>query len=158
MQKKDKQSVALRTFTAGQAAKAAGLAYHLVDYWAKTGLLVPSAPAHGSNTCRGYSFTDLVAMRVAAKLREAGVGSRELRKVVGYLQKIGYQNPLADAYLLVVHDGDVAVVEKSGLVSALKKPGQIYLVFALGEAVNELMDVASTLSPPTRGKAKLAVA
>jgi len=157
MHKNDSQSVLIRTFTAGQAAKAAGIAYHLVDYWAKRGLLVPSVPARGSNTCRVYSFTDLIAMRVAAKLREAGVAPRELKKVVDYLQRKGYKHPLAHAYLLV-HNGDVAVVEKSGLVSALKSPGQVYLVFALGDAVSDLMAVAEKIERPTRGKAKLAVA
>lgn len=159
MGKIEQDSVIHRTFTAGQASKAAGIAYHLVNYWAKTGVLVPSVQsAQGSNTCRVYNFQDLVALRVAAKLREAGIGTSELRKIIEYLQSRGYDAPLAQCYLLVVHNGDVAVVEQKSLVSALKNPGQIYLVFALGDAVKDLISVAEKIERPTRGKAKIAVA
>jgi DNA-binding transcriptional MerR regulator len=156
---KTKTDVLLKSYTAGQAAKAAEIPYHLVNYWAKTGVLVPSKQiARGSHTCRVYSFLDLVALRVAGRLRKAGIGTAEMRKVVQHLQKRGYGDPLIQAYLLVIDNKDVVVVEQDKLISALKNPGQIYLVFALGEAVNELMAVADAMVPPTRGKAKLAVA
>lgn len=148
------EDVTLKSFTAGQAAKATNVAYAQINYWAKTGFLVPSVQkARGSSTCRVYDFRDLVALRVAGQLREAGVALQGLRKVVEYLQKRGYERPLADAYLVVGQNGDV--IEKSGamLVSALQFPGQAYFVFALHDAVSELKTIARTLKPPTRGKA-----
>lgn len=151
---KNQDDVILKTFTAGQAAKATNVAYAQINYWAKTGFLVPSvSKARGSSTCRVYDFTDLVALRVAGQLRDAGVALQGLRKVVEYLQKRGYEKPLAEAYLVVGTNGDV--IEKTGdqLVSALQHPGQAYFVFALHEAVRELKSVAKTLKPPSRGKA-----
>jgi DNA-binding transcriptional MerR regulator len=147
-------NVLKQTFTAGQAAKATGVAYHQINYWATTKFLVPSVQkARGSHTCRGYSFKDLVALRVAGRLREAGVGLQGLRKVVSYLQSRGYGHPLAEAYLVVAHDGDVIAVEEDKLISALKNRGQTCFVFALRDAVQDLFTVTSTLKRPTRGKA-----
>jgi DNA-binding transcriptional MerR regulator len=153
---KEQQPVTLRTFTAGQAAKAAGIPYHLVDYWANTGLIVPSnVQASGSSSCRGYSFGDLVAMRVAGRLREAGFSSSKLRTVVHYLKRRGYENPLRDVYLLIVDGFDMAIVESHQLISVLKRQGQCYFLFALGEAVHDTERVAATLRPPKRGTARL---
>lgn len=145
--------VVKKHFTAGQAAQVAGLKYHDVNYWAKTDFIVPSVQvANGSSTCRAYSFSDLVALSVARKLREAGINLKGLRKVVRYLQDRGYEHPLADAYLVAAGD-DVVVVSGEQLVSALKNPGQGYFVFALGETIGELKEVAGMLKRPTRGKA-----
>jgi DNA-binding transcriptional MerR regulator len=154
MATKNQNDVIHSTFTAGQAAKASGVAYCQINYWANTGFIVPSIQkARGSNTCRVYSFRDLVALRVAGRLREAGIALSGLRKVVKKLLQLGYDNPLADAYLLVPANGDVAVVEGDKLISLLKKPGQTWFVFALSETVSELIVVAKTLERPTRGKA-----
>jgi len=144
-----------KTFTSGQAAKMSRLPYHTVNYWAKTGLLSPSVPARGSSTCRGYSFSDLVAMRIAAKLKDAGVGSRELRKVVEFLGTLSYQKPLRDAYLLITHNGDVEVIKEEKLISAVGNSGQVCFVFAIGGEVKELLEEADVIKSPTRGKATL---
>ena len=148
-----KDDVIRRVFTAGQAEKATGVPYYTINYWARSGLLVPSAQeANGSNTCRGYSFQDLVALRVARQLREAGVSLQGLRKAVSFLQK-RYKHPLAEAYLVVSGDGDVVVKSHEQLLSALRSPGQAYFVYALSEAVSELTAIARTLKAPTGGKA-----
>ena len=61
-------------FTAGQAAKVTGLKYATVDYWDRSGFLSPSvAGAQGKGSDRVYSFQDLIALRVARQLREAGI-------------------------------------------------------------------------------------
>ena len=158
-QKNSDSAVIKKSFTAGQAAKAAGISYPQIDRWAKSGLVVPSVQiASGPDTCRVYNFQDLVALRVAAKLRAAGIKSRDLAKVVEYLRSLNYNNSLAGPYLLVAHDGDVLLVKEKGLVSALKSPGQLYFVFALGDAVNELKVMAKAFERPARGKARMAVA
>jgi DNA-binding transcriptional MerR regulator len=151
---KNQVDVIARSFTAGQAAKATGVPYNQLNYWATSGFLVPSInEASGSNTCRAYDFRDLVAIRVAAQLRDAGIALQGLRRVVTYLQKLGYKRPLADAYLVVTGNGDVAVMKGSKMVSALRQAGQAYFVFALGETVKELKLIAAKLKPPSRGKA-----
>jgi hypothetical protein len=100
-----------------------------------------------------YAFLDLIALRIARQLREAGVALQDIRNVVHYQQKRGYKNPLADAYLIVAGNGDVVEKTHDKLLTALRSPGQAYFVFALGEAVSEVEAIARTLKPPSRGKA-----
>ena len=46
------------------ACAAAGITYRQLDYWARTGLVVPSVrDASGSGTQRLYSFRDIVVLR-----------------------------------------------------------------------------------------------
>ena len=50
---------------------------------ARTKFIVPSiAEAQGTGTERRHSFSDLLALRVARELREAGVSTQKLRRVV----------------------------------------------------------------------------
>lgn len=65
---------------------------------------------------------------------------------------------MAGPYLLVPHDGDVCLATEKAVVSALKNPGQVYLVCAIGEIIDKLAHDAKILKPPTRGRAKVAVA
>ena len=70
------------TFTAKQAALRVGLGYHLVDNWARgrTPLVRPTVPSKGKGTRRSYSFRDLVALRLAQELREAGAKAEAIRR------------------------------------------------------------------------------
>jgi DNA-binding transcriptional MerR regulator len=119
-------------FSAKQAAGIAGLPYETVDYWASTKFIMPSiASARGTGTRREYSFPDLVALRVASKLRENGISLQGLRKVVAHLEKIGIPKPpLATTYL--VSDGtEVYTKQGDELFALLKRPGQVAFFFVL---------------------------
>lgn len=135
-------------FTAGQAAKLTGLKYATVDYWDRTDFLRPSvAGAQGKGSDRVYSFKDLIALRVARQLREAGVTLQALRKIVGSLKKRkGIESPLAETYL--VTDGH-DVYEKHGeeVLSVLRQPGQgcFYFVLDLSRTVAALREAMATL-------------
>src|SRR5581483_9338646 len=100
-----------QSFSAGEAAHIAGLPYRTVDHWARTKFIVPAvADAKGTGSARRYGFGDLVALRVARELRQAGVSTQALRRVIEYLRKNkGLKNPLAEARLVVV-GSDVCVV------------------------------------------------
>jgi DNA-binding transcriptional MerR regulator len=93
-------------FSAGQVARLTGLSYRTIDYWARTGLVVPSI-ARAS-------------------------GTRTLRRIVAFIQKSrGLSNPLAEQ-MLVLRDDDVLIVEnQADLVSALRRPGQMVFSFVL---------------------------
>jgi len=75
-----------------------------IDYWAKTGFIAPSiADATGRGTERKYAFDDLVALRVARGLRQAGISMQALRLIVtGLRAKKGVRNPLAESRLIAV--------------------------------------------------------
>ena len=54
--------------------------------WEKTGFLSASIPAKRRGVSRRYTFRDVIALRIAAELREGGVSLQMLRKVVDYLR------------------------------------------------------------------------
>jgi DNA-binding transcriptional MerR regulator len=128
-------------WTAPQAARLTGLGYARLDNWARTGFLRPSlAEAHGKGSTRLYSFRDLVALRVARELRDAGISLQGLRKVVAELRaREGVEQPLASTWL--VTDGrDVFIRHGDEVMSVLQRPGQQCLTFVvdLTRAVEEL--------------------
>lgn len=136
-----------RGFSAGQVAKLAGLKYDTLDYWARTGFLVPSI-MHGSGTgnSRVYSFTDIVAARAARELREAGIALQALRRVVAFLrERFNLDHPLAQARLVVSSSGDVILaLDNEELISALNRPGQgILFIVDVRRIWNELEERAA---------------
>jgi DNA-binding transcriptional MerR regulator len=129
-------------FTAGQAVRVSGLPYPVLDYWAKSGFIVPSiTTAAGSGSQRRYSFRDVVALRVARELRDAGISLQSLRKVIGKLKESeGIENPLAEERLILAGDDVVLVRSEEELLSQIRRPGQLYLtaVVNLANVVEEL--------------------
>jgi DNA-binding transcriptional MerR regulator len=116
-----------RGFYAGEAATITGIPYRTIDHWARTGLITPSiSQARGAGRSRLYSFSDLIALRVARELREKGTSVQSLKKVIKVLRNTGMESPLSEARLLVVGK-DVAIVKSPGEIeSVLSSPGQLY--------------------------------
>lgn len=72
------------------ACKAAGITYRQLDYWARTGLVVPSIRgAKGSGSQRLYSFKDILVLKIVKKLLDAGVSLQQVRVAVGQLSNRG---------------------------------------------------------------------
>jgi DNA-binding transcriptional MerR regulator len=75
-------------FGSNVVLKLTGVSYRQLDYWARTGLVgssIRQAAGHGSR--RVYSFEDLVALRVVARLLDAGVSLQAVRRAVEYLKR-----------------------------------------------------------------------
>jgi DNA-binding transcriptional MerR regulator len=137
-------------FTPRQVMHLTGVPYSTLNLWAKNGLVQPSvASGTGTGNERVYSFSDLIALKVAFELRKAGVTTASLKKVVQFLRENeGLDQPLANARL-VVSGRDVLVVKNSNdLVSALSQPGQSCLSFVvdLPRTLGELTDIANKTS------------
>ena len=67
----------MRTFRGPQVCHLTGVTYRQLDYWARRGMLRPSAvEASGSGSQRLYSETDVVKISVIHQLLEAGVTLR----------------------------------------------------------------------------------
>ena len=145
-------------FTARQVVKLTGVPYSTLNLWAKNGLVQPSvAPGTGTGSERVYSFSDLVALKVAFELRRSGVTTSSLKKVVDFLRQSEHmEKPLSEARL-VVSGRDVAIVREGELVSVLSKPGQGYLSFVvdLPQVLGELADVANAAETFAHGIASL---
>jgi DNA-binding transcriptional MerR regulator len=69
------------------SCKIVSISYRQLDYWARTGLVVPSInKANGSGTQRLYSFTDMVVLKVVKNLLDTGVSLQQIRKAVEFLR------------------------------------------------------------------------
>ena len=73
-------------FSTEEAAKIARVPVQRLTEWDKSGFLAASIPAKRRGVSRRYTFRDVIALRIAAELREAGISLQLLRKVVDYLR------------------------------------------------------------------------
>jgi DNA-binding transcriptional MerR regulator len=72
------------------ACAAAGITYRQLDYWARTGLVVPSVrSAAGSGSQRLYSFKDILVLKVVKRLLDTGVSLHNIRIAVDALRSRG---------------------------------------------------------------------
>ena len=89
-----------------------GVSRRQLQYWAETGLVAPSARTPGGH--RRYTFADLVALKAAKQLIDAGVSVQRIRSSLGALKRILPQvrHPLSE--LVLVATGDVVLVLREG--------------------------------------------
>lgn len=72
------------------ACNAAGITYRQLDYWARTGLVVPEIRgATGSGTQRLYSFRDILILKVIKRLIDAGISLQQIRTAIEHLRTRG---------------------------------------------------------------------
>ena len=140
-------------WTAGQVARLSGVPYRTVDYWAATGFIPPSVQAaHGKGQWRGYSFRDIVQLRVAKRLRDAGISLQGLRKVQQRLQQERQlEAPFAATYL-VTNGRDVFEVKhgKDDVWSLLQAPGQRSFPWVILDLSHTVADVRQAVEAERR--------
>jgi DNA-binding transcriptional MerR regulator len=136
------------TFSTGDAVRITGVSFRNIDYWARTKFIAPSiAEANGTGTERRYSFSDLLALRVARELREAGISTQSLRRVVDFLRtRRGLTNPLAECHLIVTGADVQVATSPEKIMSVLRTPGQtsFAFVFDLARTVDEMRQGIAT--------------
>lgn len=133
------------------ACAAAGITYRQLDYWARTGLVVPEIrPAGGSGTQRLYSFRDILLLKVVKRLLDAGIALQQIRVAVEHLRARGVQD-LSEVTLL--SDG-VSVYEavSDEEIIDLVHGGQGIFAIALGRVWHDLE--GSLLHLPTERAAE----
>jgi DNA-binding transcriptional MerR regulator len=126
------------------ACHAAGISYRQLDYWARTGLVVPSVrDASGSGTQRLYSFRDIVVLKVVKRLLDAGVSLQNIRKAIDTLRSRG----VADlAGITLISDGTTVYECRSPEeVVDLLQGGQGVFGIAIGGAFKEIEGTLSNL-------------
>src|SRR5215218_7058737 len=75
------------------ACSAAGITYRQLDYWARTGLVVPEIRgAAGSGTQRLYSFRDILILKVIKRLIDAGISLQQIRTAIEHLRRRGVED------------------------------------------------------------------
>src|SRR5687767_7553869 len=69
------------SFSSRQVAKISGLSTAMIDYLCRAGIVAPSsAKQRGRGLARSYTFSDLVILKVVAKLLRAGLSVAKLKK------------------------------------------------------------------------------
>jgi DNA-binding transcriptional MerR regulator len=119
------------------ACKAADITYRQLDYWARTGLVVPSVrDASGSGTQRLYSFRDIVVLKVVKRLLNAGVSLQNIRKAIETLRQWGEEDL---ATMTLISDGTTVYECRSAEeVVDLLQGGQGVFGIAIGGAFKEI--------------------
>ncbi|MGO9620766.1 MAG: MerR family transcriptional regulator [Desulfobaccales bacterium] len=135
-----------------------GVSGRQVEHWATTGIVRPSIPAAGKGTRRGYSFKDLVALRVAKRLKDEGISLQKIRNALTYLRKNfpEKKEPLAELRFLT--DGDTIFVvdrDPQKILDTLTG-GQFVLSLALGEIIKGLQGELKKLATPKEEKVMVA--
>lgn len=75
-------------FSAARAARLAGLTQPMVNYLCRMQLVEPSCSCkRGHGVPRHYSFGDVVALRLVARLSKIGISPLRLRKGLEYLRQ-----------------------------------------------------------------------
>ncbi len=142
------------SFSTAEVARLTGLTPRQVDYWDRQGFLKPSLQsARGYGSARRYSFSDLVRLRLAGRLRAAGFGLREVRRCVETLRRLDPSRAGIDEARLLIGGGRVVWVRGDDELVDLLHGGQLLLVFPVGETVRETARAVERLAsqPPGEG-------
>ena len=101
-------------FRTGEVVEIVGVSRRQLQYWAQTDLVRPSARTKGGH--HRYTFEDLVALKAAKRLIDAGVSVQRIRKSIEQLMRVlpTVRRPLAE--LVLVATGDVVLVFREGTV------------------------------------------
>lgn len=127
------------SYSRQQAAAISGLTTRQLGYWRKTGLVVPQYHTDGGHA--RYSFADLIALRTAKRLLDAGVSLQRIRhclqSLTRFLPTAG--QPLAELSLVVT--GDVVLVfHGQRAFDALTGQEWVFAVAELAREVEQLRE------------------
>jgi DNA-binding transcriptional MerR regulator len=134
------------------ACSAAGITYRQLDYWARTGLVVPEIRgAAGSGTQRLYSFRDILILKVIKRLIDAGISLQQIRTAIEHLRARGVDDL---TQVTLMSDG-VSVFEctSDDEVIDLLRGGQGVFGIALGGVWRDIEGTLSEL-PAERAEAE----
>src|SRR3954453_4733999 len=119
------------------AARAAGISYRQLDYWARTELVEPTIRgAAGSGSQRLYGFRDILVLKLVKRLLDTGISLQQIRTAVNQLRESGV-NDLAQTTLM--SDGaSVYLCTSNDEVIDLVSRGQGVFGIAVGKVLREV--------------------
>lgn len=142
-----------KSYTAGQAANAVGIAYHQLNHWATTGIVVPSInEGEGHGGVREYSLADIVALKVAADLKEKGFALSRFRGLLTRIQ--AWTDGSKNTFFVGTDNGSVeGLCELDALATlrSMERKGLTWCV-SIAEIVEDMKTRLNSLSRPLRGK------
>jgi len=144
----DQETVPDAGFRGPQVCSIVGITYRQLDYWARTGLLVPSiTAAKGSGTQRRYSYRDVLELKVIKQLLDAGLSLVSARKAVECLrQDLG--EDIASANLVINGTGSVLASSGEELIDVLRGGQGVLSLVPMAGVVSELEAAITELRRP----------
>lgn len=126
------------------ACAAAGITYRQLDYWARTGLVVPTVRgASGSGSQRLYGFRDILILRIVKRLIDTGVSLPNIRAAVDHLSARGSEDL---ASITLMSDGaSIYECRSADEVIDLVRGGQGVFGIAVGSVWREVEGTLATL-------------
>lgn len=122
------------------------ITYRQLDHWTRAGL---AHPANADRTQRGkfrlYSPTDVLALKVAKRLLDAGISLARVQKAIKYLRKHAPKadNPLAQ-YTFIANGKQILVLtQDTGKLVDITKGGQLVFAMVLTREVRELAEIGA---------------
>jgi DNA-binding transcriptional MerR regulator len=105
-------ATAAQLFQTRDVIELLGISRRQLQYWAQTDLIQPGAKTPGGHG--RYTFADLVALKAAKRLIDAGVSVQGIRRSIAALRRLlpTVDQPLAE--LVLVATGDVVLVFRDG--------------------------------------------
>jgi DNA-binding transcriptional MerR regulator len=126
------------------ACIAAGITYRQLDYWARTGLVVPSVQgATGSGSQRLYGFRDILVLKIVKRLLDTGVSLQNIRTAVDHLRGRGVQD--LEAMTLMSDGASIFECTTADDIVDLLKGGQGVFGIAIGKVWSEVEGSLATL-------------
>lgn len=119
------------------AARAAGITYRQLDYWARTELVQPTVRgAKGSGSQRLYGFRDILVLKVVKRLLDTGVSLQQIRIAIQHLRERGVEDL---AQITLMSDGaSVYECTSADEVIDLVQGGQGVFGIAVGRVWREV--------------------
>lgn len=119
------------------AARAAGISYRQLDYWARTGLVEPTIQsAKGSGSQRLYGFRDILVLKLVKRLLDTGISLQQIRTAISQLHEEGVHD-LSQTTLMSDGAG-VYLCNSSDEVIDLVNRGQGVFGIAVGKVLREV--------------------
>lgn len=124
--------------------RAIGISYRQLDYWDRTGLVVPNIRgAKGSGTQRLYSFRDVLVLKAVKRLLDTGVSLQQIRLAVEQLESYGVEH--LSGVTLMSDGASVYLCTSNDEVIDLINGGQGVFGISLGKVWREVEGSLSEL-------------
>jgi len=151
------QPTSYQLFRSGDVARLLGISRRQLRYWAETDLVAPSHRTAGGHY--RYTFQDLVALKTARRLIDAGVSVQRIRRSIAALRRFlpTVRRPLSE--LVLVATGDLVLVLRDGAAfEAVSGQQWVFEVADLDREVANLRRVVAPGPPPARARRRRAPA
>ena len=125
-------------YSAKLTAHVVGITYRQLDYWARTGLLVPSlARAAGSGSRRQYSYGNLLELKVVKRLLDSGIKLEKVRTIFEYM-RTELQEDISRANLVIDGTNVVCARSDAEFIDLLQKGQGVLNVLPLSNVKREV--------------------